>query len=176
MLELARKVLMLSLMAPLVSGVAVAAPGTTAKEALSAAKGKALEWQGDAALTSIGADVDRNGRVSTPVGWAFTFSSKRAHRDFDVYVGANREIRKAEERRLPGVLPPITGDFIDSNKAMAEALAGGLPDGLVLHATLAAHCPASSKEPLCWEILSLTPTGQVTFVVGAKSGKLLAKP
>jgi hypothetical protein len=175
MRAIVRMSLVLSFVAPVVPGTAAAAP-PTAKEALSEAKARAAQWQADAALVSIGADVDKGGRVSTPVGWAYTFRSKAAHKDFDVYVTANRDIRKAEERKFPGVLPPIAGDWVDSDKAMAEAFAKGLPDSIVLHATLAAHCPGVPKEPLCWEVLSLASKGQVTFVIDARSGKLLAKP
>jgi hypothetical protein len=154
----------------------VAAAGVSAREALEVAKAKAVAWQGDAVVTSLGADVDKSGRMSyanSPVGWHFSFWSQKANAQLNVNIGASKQVLKTEEPKLHGVLRPFAEDFVDSDKAVAAALAHGLPEGLVLNATLAKNCPPASKETLCWEVGSLTRKGMTINIIGAKSGEFI---
>ena len=164
-------------LAMLVSGTSstAMADGITAKEAISVARAKAAAWQADAELIIAGGDIDATGRVipSSPVGWHLSFWSQRAKKQLDINVGGKKQVLKNQEAKFRNPLKPFTGEYVDSDAALAAAVAQGLKPGVILNATLSSNCPAGAKESSCWQVVSMMDRKPVNYVIGGVSGKFV---
>jgi hypothetical protein len=151
------------------------ADGITAKEAVGVARAKATAWQADAELIMVGADIDKTGRVvpTSPVGWQMSFWSQKANKQFDINIGGAKQILKSEEAKFRNPLKPFKGEWVDSDAALAAAVAQGLKPGIILNVNLSGNCPAGSKDTSCWEVLTSMDKKTVTYVVGGASGKFV---
>lgn len=159
------------------SAAVQAAGAATARGSLDAARAKARAWQADAVLIGINTSkADAKGRASSPLaaaglGWTYVFRSGKARQNYYVAFGDSGVDAGAVPVTSIGA---IADDFVDSDRAMAEAAKNGFaPAGEDNSMALAqGNCRPAGKEPLCWK---LTSNGREYFLVSAKSGKFLGK-
>ncbi len=166
--------------APAARGVSPASPaeagGLTAKAALEQAREKARAWQADAVLLGVNAlNADRQGKVVAPMagfGWTYVFRSDKAMKNLAVYAGPG-EMKVEEVDRTS--IKPITGDFVDSDQAIAEAIKNGFqpsPESDNYMGIVETSCPRGATETLCWKIKA-SNSGQDYFAVSGKTGKFV---
>lgn len=153
---------------PLATGMllaALAAPGHAAplgaRDRLPAATAAARAWQKDAQLVRVETkNADAQGRSPD---WTYVFDSPAAKQQRLVSVFGSDK---------PDLLPASTvfkrplGDFVDSPRAMQEAVRQGMKThGAGMSMSL------TGGEPAQWRVLS----GDQTFVIDAASGRFVRR-
>jgi len=152
---------------------AQAGPKMTAKEALGKAREKAQAWQADAVLYQISAlGVGDDGRLteSTSSYWMYYFYSARTMQTYTVTVtdsvagfeGAGN-FRKA-----------IEGDFVDSDKVMAEVKKNGFkPQGDISIFLAYDWVKPLGKMAFAWYVCDSKDPKSTRYYVDYKSGAFL---
>ncbi len=160
----------------LLATLSEAGRGATARAELDKAKAKAKAWKADAVLLGINTSkADMDGRAYSPVamaglGWTYIFRSDTAKKNFFVAIGGNG--MDAKETAVTSA-KAINGEFVDSDKAMAEAVRNGYYPANRTDISMAINegsCPMSSGESLCWKIKGRKGS---YCVVSGTSGKFL---
>jgi hypothetical protein len=149
------------------TGVGIAA-GTTARAALSASTERAKKWHGDAVLTSISSyGVQPDGRSKT---WLYMFHSAGSKAYLIVTVkGKNLEEMEVNS----GMSLPITGDFLDSDKAVAEAKKNGLKGDDISVGLNVGGIGSSAR--LYWSVNGGMEKGDVSVTLDGKTGAFVKR-
>jgi hypothetical protein len=157
----------------LLAASAIAA-GPTAREALAKAKPSARAWQADAILhqitsTELSADGTLTGEATSL--WHFHFFSPSAKSSYTVIVGPT--VVGVPGR--VGLARPIDEDFVDSNRAAAEAKRDGFaPTGKIVMVLADAMWAGVKKPTLVWTIRDPADPTKVWYV-DPKTGKVVGK-
>jgi hypothetical protein len=142
------------------------AGGFTAKSSLPTTLPIAKKWLADAVLTSISSlEVNADG---TAKWWIHSFHSPSTKRHLSITVKPG-SIDTLEVRT--GFTKPIGDDFIDSDKAMAEAKKNGLKGQ---HHSMGVNVLGTGST-VYWSVTGGYKKGDVAVTLDAKSGKFLRK-
>jgi hypothetical protein len=160
----------------LLPAFSAAGQGATAKAELEKARAKAKGWKADAVLLGINTSkADKDGKAFSQLamaglGWTFIFRSDSAKKNFFVAIGGNG----MDAKEVPVTsAKAMTGDFIDSEKAMAVAVRNGFDPANRTDISMAINqgsCPKNSGESLCWKIKGRKGG---YYAVSGTSGKFL---
>lgn len=138
-----------------------AAAQPTVKAQLAAATAEAKKWQPDAVLIAV--DTSTANPDGSAYTWGYLFDSPKARDQVMIMVDD-----KGEVSQFPGFTAfrnPL-GDFIDSDQAMAAAVAAGLKTN-----TFGMKMSLKSTDHAEWFI----PGSDLSFTIDAVTGKLLSK-
>jgi len=149
------------------TGEAVAA-GTTAKAALGKATGLAKKWKADAELTSISSlEVQSDGTAKT---WLYMFYSP-ASKKYSIVTAKASSLEDLEVNS--GMSLPIVGEFLDSDKAVAEAKKNGLKGNSI---SVGLNMGGIGKDArLYWSVNGGFEKGDVSVTLDGKTGKFVKK-
>lgn len=140
----------------------------TAKGAADQASAAAKKWSADAALTSIStldAKTDGTARM-----WTVTFYSPKAGKGYVVDVRGEK--LQAFEAPVRATSP--IGQFIDSDKGMAEAKRNGLKAKSALPMAVMALGGGAQAE-IYWTVGTAFGPGEVAVVLDSRTGKLVTR-
>jgi len=134
----------------------------TARSHLAAVETEALKWQPDAVLVSVNTSTaDPEGGAYT---WAYLYHSPELNQQMAFMVGEDGALNQ-----FPGYGTAFTttiGDFIDSNQAMAAAVAAGMKTndyGMTM--------ALKNADRVEWFI----PGPDYSYTIDAATGELLSK-
>jgi hypothetical protein len=155
-------------MAVLVWAGAALAAGTTAKAGLGKSTEIARKWKADAVLTSIAAyNVQPDGKSAS---WLHMFYSPGSKKYMIVTVKGS----KFEEMEVnSGMSQAITVDFLDSDKAVAEAKKNGLKGSDISVGLNMGGIGASAR--LYWSVNGGMEKGDVSVTLDGKTGAFVKK-
>lgn len=150
------------------SFTAFSAGAGTAKSALAKTTSIATKWHADAVLTGVSSlEVNKDG---TAKWWIHGFSSPSAKKRLMVTVKADK-IDTTEVNK--GSFNPIGDTFIDSDKAMQEAIKNGLKGE---SPTMGLNVLGTGKNAgLYWTVSGGYNKGDVSVTLDGKTGKFLRK-
>jgi hypothetical protein len=143
--------------------------GLTAKSELTKTRALSKKWQTDAVLTSISSlTVSSDG---TATSWLHSFYSPSSKRYMIITVKSN-SIDTMEVNT--GFTRDIGMEFIDSDKAMAEAKKNGLKGHAYSMGLNMMGAAGMNTSPI-WSVNGGYEKGDVSVMLDAKTGKFLKK-
>lgn len=164
-----RTLLVFLLAVALLAGTVEAlAGGATARAALGKSTELAKKWKADAVLTSISSlQVQPDG---TAKSWLYMFYSPGSKKYNIVTVkGASLEDLEVNS----GMNLPIVGEFLDSDKAVAEAKKNGLKGSSI---SVGLNMGGVGKDArLYWSVNGGFEKGDVSVTLDGKTGKFVKK-
>ena len=136
------------------------AAGNPARAALDDATDAAKHWQPDAILTSVSSNtVDIDGKGAS---WFYSFYSRKANS----YLAVTAKGRSIDTMQLgTGQSDSVPADFLDSDKAMAEAVKVGLKGETMRMQLTRAQ----------WVINSGDQKGALSVWLNPRTGKVIKK-
>jgi hypothetical protein len=144
----------------LLGAPALHAAGNLARAALDDATAAAKQWKPDAILTSVSSNtVDIDGKG---VAWFYSFYSLKANS----YLAVTSKGRSIDTMQIgTGQTDSVPADFLDSDKAMAEAVKAGLKgDAMRMQLTRAQ-----------WVINSGDKKGDLSVWLNPRTGRLIKR-
>jgi hypothetical protein len=146
----------------------VLAAGSTAKTGLGKATEIAKKWKGDAVLTSISSlEVQSDGTART---WLFMFYSP-ASKKYNIVTAKGTSFEDLEVNS--GMSLPIVGEFLDSDKAVAEAKKNGMKGGGI---SVGLNMGGIGEDArLYWSVNGGFEKGDVSVTLDGKTGKFVKK-
>jgi hypothetical protein len=144
------------------------AAGTTARAGLANSTERAKKWHADAVLTSISSyGVQPDGRSNS---WLHMFYSPGAKKYLIVTVKGS----KLEEMEVnSGMNLAITGDFLDSDRAVAEAKKNGLKGNDI---SVGLNMGGIGKDArLYWSVNGGMEKGDVSVTLDGKTGAFVKR-
>ena len=160
---------LMALFALLLLYTSVGLSGPTAKSALKEATAVAKKWKHDAVLVSLASLVVKNDG-SAP-SWLHTFYSSSAKKSL-IVTAKGKALEELEVDRS-AFTQPVSGDFLDSDKAMSEAkkhgLKGSSPSmGLNVMGT-------GASATLCWSVNGGFDKGDVSITLNGRTGAFIKR-
>ena len=162
-------VLALVFAAVVFAGTAAAlAGGTTAKAGLGKSTELAKKWKADAVLTSISSlEVQADGTAKT---WLYMFYSP-ASKKYNIVTVKGSSFEDLEVNS--GMSLPIVGEFLDSDKAVAEARKNGLKGSSI---SVGLNMGGIGKGArLYWSVNGGFEKGDVSVTLDGKTGTFVKK-
>lgn len=146
------------------------AAGMTAKAGLKGATAEAQKWQKDATLVNVStlqANPDGIGEK-----WTYMFYSAKAKQGYTVDVKSGKIVETLE---VNPYIKDAVAEFVDSDKAMAEAKKNGLKSKGKAAMTLMVMGQATKQPWACWSVVGGFEKGDVSVLLEAKTGKFSSK-
>ena len=149
------------------TGIAVAG-GATARAGLGKSTEIAKKWQGDAVLTSISSlEVQPDGTAKT---WLYMFYSP-ASKKYNIVTVKGTSFEGLEVNS--GMSLPIVGEFLDSDRAVAEARKNGMKGSSI---SVGLNMGGIGKDArLYWSVNGGFEKGDVSVTLDGKTGKFVKK-
>ena len=152
----------------LVCTAGAVAGGTTAKAALAKSTELAKKWKADAVLTSISSlEVQSDGTAKTWLHMFYSSGSKK----YNIVTVKGTSVEEMEVNS--GMNLPIVGEFLDSDKAVAEAKKNGLKGNSI---SVGLNMGGIGKDArLYWSVNGGFEKGDVSVTLDGKTGKFVKK-
>ena len=142
--------------------------GQTAKSALPQAIEVARKWQDDAVLVSLStAKAQSDG---TAAEWKYSFYSRKSQKRY-VVTATGTQVDGREVRL--GYSTEPAGEFIDSDKAMQEAMRNGLRGKTPVMGLK--HEGTGKSAAFYWEIAGGYEKGDAVVTLEARTGKFVRR-
>lgn len=140
--------------------------GATAKAGLAQAQQAAQKWQKDAILVSVSTlEANPDG---TAEKWGYIFYSPKAKQGYSIDVKGGKIVNAME---VGPHIKDAVGEFVDSDKAIAEAKKNGLKSKGRPPMSLMVMGQATKQPGTYWSIgMPLNP-GDVSVMIEGKTGK-----
>ncbi len=144
------------------------AAGRTARAALPQAAAAAKGWQADAVLTSV--STLTAGADGTATSWLYSYYSAKVKK-WVIVTAAGEKLDSLEVEQ--GLTGPVSGDFIDSDKAMQIAQQNGLKGN---SPSLGLNVFGSGKTAsVAWAVNGGFEKGDISVMLDAKTGKFISR-
>ena len=144
--------------------------GMTAKAGLKDAAAGAQKWKEDATLVNVSTlQANPDG---TAEKWAYMFFSAKAKQGYSVDVKGGKVVETLE---VNPYIRDAVGEFVDSDKAMAEAKKNGLKVKDKPAMSVLVMGQATKQPGAYWTVGGGYQPGDVGVVLDAKTGKFLYK-
>ncbi|NJD63244.1 MAG: hypothetical protein FIA93_11080 [Deltaproteobacteria bacterium] len=157
-------------LAALLAASAATAADTTAKAGFASAATAAQQWQKDAVLVNVSTlQADADGKAAK---WGYMYYSPKSKRGYTVDVKGGKVVETLEVN--PYVRDAV-GEFVDSDKAMAEARKSGLKIKGKTPMSLMMMGQATKSPGVYWSVSGGIRKGDVSVLVDGKTGKFSYK-
>jgi nucleoside 2-deoxyribosyltransferase len=155
----------------LLAATAVDAAEATAKAGLKDAIAEAQKWQKDAVLVNVSTlQANSDG---TAAKWGYMYYSAKAKKGYTVDVKDGKVVDTLEVN--PYIKDAVSAEFVDSDKAMAEAKKNGLKIKGKAAMSLLVMGQATKYPCTCWSVVGGYEKGDVGVLIDAKTGKFSSK-
>lgn len=147
------------------------AAGQTAKAGLAQATAEAQKWQKDAVLVNVStlqANAD-----GTAAKWGYMYYSSKAKQGYTVDIKGGKVVETLEVR--PHITDAVSKEFVDSDKAMAEAKKNGLTLKGKAAMSLLVMGQATKNPWTSWSVVGGYAKGDVSVLIDGKTGKFSSK-
>lgn len=151
--------------------------GATARTAFEKARERARAWQADARLQKVSTlYANREGKVPTEAAlglmfaWQFIYMSESTKKA--IVIDSNGAQAESKDLDTWGLFQPMSEEFVDSDRALAEAVQNGLTADEAQYMELTLQWGSKQFSEPTWVI---GPTGHTQYLVSGRSGKFVGR-
>lgn len=146
------------------------AAAQTAKAGVAQAVAAAQKWQKDAVLVNVSTlQANSDG---TAEKWSYMFYSSKVKQGYSVDVKGGKIVGTLE---VSPYIKDAVGEFVDSDKAVAEAKKNGLAVKSKAAMSLIVMGQATKNPGAYWSVVGGYEKGDVSVVLDGKTGKFSYK-